>query len=266
MQLGYQLRFVDVDEHTWTIDPIELERVLSCEPAQVVMSVDTFGNPCDYPALSRLCADAGVVLLADSAAALGALHQGRPLATQATAHAYSMSFAKTLSAGGAGGAAVLPAGSDVDNDAGWTRSALMNELHAIVALDQLTVLDDLVRRRGRIAEIYQDAADRLGLRVQHVALGDRHSFVHYVVRVPHDAGREELAARLVALGVQTRPYFRALHPRYRPAASLPVTDRLDAEVLALPMSSEITEDDAEHVIIALERCLGAGTAVGVVEP
>ncbi len=64
-------------------------------------------------ALRAACA--GVPLVADSAAALGALAQGLPVGTQADAHAYSMSFAKTVSAGGSGGAVVLPA----DGDA-WT--------------------------------------------------------------------------------------------------------------------------------------------------
>ena len=38
---------------------------------------------------------------------------------------------------------------------------------------------------------------------------------------------------------------------------LPVTERLDGEVLALPMSSELTEEDAEQVVIAVRHCLAA---------
>jgi hypothetical protein len=34
-----------------------------------------------------------------------------------------------------------------------------------------------------------------------------------------------------------------------------VTERLDAEALALPMSSEITVEQAERVVAALRRCL-----------
>jgi len=36
-----------------------------------------------------------------------------------------------------------------------------------------------------------------------------------------------------------------------------VTERLDGEVLALPMSSELTEEDAEQVVIAVRHCLAA---------
>jgi dTDP-4-amino-4,6-dideoxygalactose transaminase len=41
---------------------------------------------------------------------------------------------------------------------------------------------------------------------------------------------------------------------------LPVTERLDAEVLALPMSSELTEEQAENVVTAVRYCMGRLTA------
>jgi dTDP-4-amino-4,6-dideoxygalactose transaminase len=254
VQLGYRVRFVDVDDATWTLDPAALAAALAAEPIALVACVDTFGNPCDYKALRLVCDAAGVPLVADSAAGLGSLCQGRPLAGQAMAHAYSMSFAKVLSAGGAGGAVVLPAGAQLPPAAGWAPSDLMNELHAVVALDQLAVLDDMVRRREQVAAVYLEAASGLGVDVQQVRPGDLRNWTHFVMRVRH---RKALAAELARLGVGTKPYFRALHRHeFDPgAAHLPVTDRLDAEALALPMSSEITTADAERVVLALERCL-----------
>ena len=199
-----------------------------------------------------MSAAAGVPLLADSAAALGSLHQGRPVAQQADAHAYSMSFAKVVSAGGAGGALVLPAEAAervLADPAGWTRSELMNELHAVVALDQLTVLDDLVRWRSEVAAAYAE----LPLRTQRIRAGDRHSFVHWVARVPDRAG---LQRRLDDLGVRTKPYFGAIHRGpLGNGERLPVTEALDVEALALPLSSEITVEQAERVVAAVRRSL-----------
>jgi len=252
VQLGYRLRFADVDPRTWTLCPGAVAAALVPGDVRLVLAVDTFGNPCDYPALRAVCAEAGVPLLADSAAGLGSLQQGRPVAQQADAHAYSMSFAKVLSAGGAGGALVLPAEAAervVADPAGWTRSELMNELHAVVALDQLAVLDDLVRWRAEVAAVYAG----LPLRTQEVRDGDRHSFVHWVARV---AQRARLQRRLDALGVRTKPYFAAVHLGPLGAGEpLPVTEALDAEALALPLSSEITVEQAERVVAAVRRSL-----------
>jgi dTDP-4-amino-4,6-dideoxygalactose transaminase/nucleoside-diphosphate-sugar epimerase len=262
LQLGYTPQFVDVDERSWTLDAAALASVLADEPVGVVVSVDTFGNPCDYRALTRVCADAGVPLVADSAAALGSLYRGRPVGTQADTHAFSMSFAKVLSAGGAGGALVVRNGSGAERLDGWTRSALMDELHAVAALDQLTALEELVARRQAVAQIYDRAASRTGAVVpQRVADGDRHSYVHWVARFPR---RERVARELARLGVETRDYFRALHVGSADAdldVRLPATERLDREVLALPMSSELTGEDADGVAVALELALDRSTRV-----
>jgi dTDP-4-amino-4,6-dideoxygalactose transaminase len=225
-------------------------------PVALVVCVDTFGNPCDYQALCAVCTEAQVPLIADSAAALGSRHAGQPVGTQADAHAYSMSFAKVLSAAGAGGAVVLRTSAVKHNHDIWLRSALMDEIHAVAALDQLAVLAELVERRNRIAAIYAGALGHFDpISTQHVTPENRHSYVHWVMRVPQ---RPLLARRLARLGVETREYFRALHLDGQALARplrLPVTQALDAEVLALPMSSELTDEDAETVVAALEIAL-----------
>jgi dTDP-4-amino-4,6-dideoxygalactose transaminase/nucleoside-diphosphate-sugar epimerase len=261
LQLGYQLRFVDVDNRTWTMDAALLRGELASRTARLVVCVDTFGNPCDYAALRQVCHEAGVPLVSDSAASLGSRSHGDPVAMQADGHAYSMSFAKVLSAGGAGGAAVLPADAAAAlqrGPANWCRSEMMDELHAIYALDQLRLLDELVRRRDRVAAIYHDGLSGVpGLVPQEIRPGDTHSFVHWVMRVPQPPGRDALQGSLLGYGVQTKPYFRALHlTAMGNGERLPVTERLDAEVLALPMSSELTEEQAENVVMVVRHCLG----------
>jgi dTDP-4-amino-4,6-dideoxygalactose transaminase/nucleoside-diphosphate-sugar epimerase len=254
VQLGYSIRFVDVDEPHWTLDPAEVEAALAEEPAaRLVLTVDTFGNPCDYASLNAACDRFGAVLVADSAAALGSRRGGRPLATQAAAHAYSMSFAKVVSAAGAGGAVAFREAPRLSVEAGWTRSAFMDELHAIAALDQLRTIEELVARREVVAGIYEEAvADAPGLVAQEVDPADRHSRVHWVMRVLGPGRSDAMRAELDALGVRTKDYFRALHLGSHAApVRLPVTDLLQDEVMALPMSSELVMEDAEAVAAAL---------------
>lgn len=254
VQFGYGLRFVDVDPWSWTLDPAGAEAALSDGRVSLVVGVDTFGNPCSYPALADMCRRRGVPLVADSAAALGSTCAGRPVGTQADAHAFSMSFAKALTAAGSGGAVVFTAGARRHGLGPWLSSSMMDELHAVAALDQLALLPDLVQRRNRVAQIYQQAAGRVGgLVTQGVAPQNRHSYVHWVVQT---ADRERLAGELAGLGVETKPYFPAQHLHHElPAAEvhLAVTERLDREVLALPMSSELSDGEAELVAVAVEE-------------
>jgi dTDP-4-amino-4,6-dideoxygalactose transaminase len=128
----------------------------------------------------------------------------------------------------------------------------MNELHAVVALDQLSVLGDLVRWRAEVAAVYAG----LPLETQLVRDGDRHSYVHWVARV---ADRDGLQRRLAELGVGTKPYFAAVHRGPLGAGgSLAVTDALHTEALALPLSSEMTVEQAERVVAAVRRSLPSG--------
>ena len=262
-QLGYRIRFVDVDPIHWTMDADSLREALAPGDVAFVVAVDTFGHPADYPALQSECDAAGVPLLADSAAALGTTWKGRPVGTQAIAHAYSMSFAKVLSAGGAGGAVVLPEGVALDGPFGWTRSALMNELHAVVALDQLAVLEDMVVRRNRCADLYMEAGDRLGLDYQRVHPDARHSWVHFVYRIEGGpAERDRLSAEMARLGVGTKAYFLPLHSDGGDFGSVRVdgptlrtTDQLGEQALAVPMSSELNDEMVDRICIALESAL-----------
>lgn len=261
VQLGYMVRFVDVEAGSWNLDPAALEAALRDEPgAQVVVAVDTFGNPCDYEALNEVCDRFGVTLIGDSAAGLGSRRGGRPLATQAAAHAFSMSFAKVVSAAGAGGAVVFRRPPQWSEEAGWTRSALIDELHAVAALEQLETLEELVERRGAVARVYEEAIAAVpGIDLQQVAAGDRHSYVHWVLRADGAEHAEQLRRHLADLGVGTGNYFRAQHLGSRGPMPqlLPVTERLHDGVVALPMSSELTLEGAQHVAAACAEALAA---------
>lgn len=255
-QLGYAVRLVDVHPGTWTLDPDRLAGALADGAVRVVVAVDALGNPCDYARLVSVCRRAGVPLVADSAPALGSRHAGLPVGTQADAHAFSMSFAKVVSGGGSGGAVVVPADADLHSTENWARSAAMTEPSAIVALDNVAALEELIARRHRVAEVYDAALPGLRLIPQQVFAGNRHSFVHWVLRVDPHIGRDRLAAGLAAEGVGTKPYYDPLAGRLEAGSGpLPVTAGLHAEALALPMSSELSVDDAERVAAAVVRVL-----------
>jgi len=262
-QLGYRLRFADVDAGTWTLDPHSVRAALDPGDVRVVVAVDALGNPADYASLRATCAAAGVPLVADSAAALGACTGGVPVGQQADAHAFSMSFAKAVSAGGAGGAVVLPTSSvaALEDPPNWLRSSMLHEVHAVAALDLAEHLDELVTRRRALADTYRQLlAGAPDLVPQQERAGDRSAWVHWVARI--GAGRrDDLAARLAGAGVGTKPYYApVLHRsdwgRYAAASpALPVTEALDREVLALPMSSELVGGQAERVAVEVLRIL-----------
>jgi dTDP-4-amino-4,6-dideoxygalactose transaminase/nucleoside-diphosphate-sugar epimerase len=255
-QLGYELTYCDIDAGSWTLSPSALRRTLASRPIDLVVCVDALGNPVDYDEVQHICRSAGVPLVADSAPSLGAHYKGSPVGSQAEAHAFSMSFAKVVSAGGAGGFAVVPADADLTAGNNWLRSSTMPEINAIVALDQIEHIAALLRRRRAVASVYQQyAADTPALVPQRVANGNTHSYVHWVIRIQAPYQRDKLAGYLEQAGVITKPYYSPpLHDLLpgSPPHDLPETLDLAREVLALPMSSEMTVCDAERVVSALQ--------------
>jgi dTDP-4-amino-4,6-dideoxygalactose transaminase/nucleoside-diphosphate-sugar epimerase len=254
-QLGWTVRFVDVDPSSWTLAPGRVAEALHDPAVRLVVAVDALGNPCDYHALTPICEQAGVPLVADSAAALGSRHAGIPVGTQAHAHAFSMSFAKVVSGGGSGGAVVLAADADPSSRQNWLRSAAITEASAVGALDGVAALDELVARREEVAAVYREAlAGGSGFTAQEVRPGDRHSRVHWVARVDQAVGRDLLARALADEGIETKSYYEPLLG-LPDISALPVTSQLHEEALALPMSSELSLDEAERVVAATFRAL-----------
>lgn len=255
-QLGWTVRLLDVDPCTWTLDPAAVASALAEDTdVRLVVAVDALGNPCDHAALSAVCAAHEVAFVADSAPSLGAHSGGRPVGTQAPAHAFSLSFAKVVSGGGSGGAVVVPAEASLASAENWSRSATMTEASAIVALDGVTTLDALVTRRQVVAAEYAEALMSVpGLAMQQTTFGATHAYVHWVIRVSGSIGRERLAAALQREGVGTKPYYEPLHGSFS-CRDLPVTTGLHGEALALPMSSELSLDDAAQVAAATLRAL-----------
>jgi dTDP-4-amino-4,6-dideoxygalactose transaminase/nucleoside-diphosphate-sugar epimerase len=254
-QLGWAVRLVDVDPASWTLAPGAVESALLEGGVGVVVTVDALGNPSPYAQLVAVCDAGKVPLVADSAPSLGARYGRAPVGSQAATHAYSFSFAKVVSGGGSGGAVVLPAGAELRDRENWMRSAPIGEPSAVVALDGVEVLEVLIARRNAVAEVYHDAFAGAGdLVPQAVSPGNTHSWVHWVALVDDAIGRDRLAALLSAEGVQTKPYYEPLSPAFG-GEKLRVTAELHRRALALPMSSELTREDAERVVAAVRRSI-----------
>jgi dTDP-4-amino-4,6-dideoxygalactose transaminase len=102
--LGATPVFVDVDPRTFQIDPAHLRaRIADVRRAgrlrpRVLIGVDLFGQPADWPALSAIAAEEGLFTLDDCAQSFGATLAGRPLGTQAEATAVSFFPSKPLGA------------------------------------------------------------------------------------------------------------------------------------------------------------------------
>jgi perosamine synthetase len=72
--------------------------------------------------------------------------------------------------------------------------------------------------------------------------------------------RDELMARLLHRGIETRPVFSCLHqqPIYATGQTLPVAERIAAMGMSLPSAPGMRADDVERVVQAIREAADVG--------
>jgi len=80
LQFGAVPVFVDVNPHTYNIDPDQIEAAITAK-TKAVMLAHTLGNPFDLEAVTRLCKKHGLWLIEDCCDALGSTYGGKPVGT-----------------------------------------------------------------------------------------------------------------------------------------------------------------------------------------
>jgi perosamine synthetase len=222
-------------------------------------------------------------VIEDAACAAGSLYQGRPVGATASLAAFSFHPRKLLTTG-EGGMIVTP-DSEVATrlrrlrEHGMNVSAAqrhasqqpviesylevgynyrMTDMQAAVGLVQLGKLDQMIARRRALAERYQELlADIPGLTVVRDPDYGRTNYQAFWVLLPpgFPVGRNELLRLLADAGVSARRGIMASHlePAYagHQARPLPVTERLTAGSLILPLFHQMTEDEQDQVVSVL---------------
>ncbi len=275
--LGATPVFVDVDPRTFQIDPAHLAaRVAGVRRAgrlrpRAVIGVDLFGQPADWPALRALAAAADLFTLDDCAQSFGASVRGERLGRAADATATSFFPSKPLGAYGDGGALFTERAERAalyrslrTHGEGTTRyevlrtgmNGRLDTLQAAVLLSKLTVFEDELAARARIAAVY-DARLANAVTVPARVADSVSAWAIYAVLLPESASRDRVQAGLRAAGVPTAIYYpRPLHeqPAYRDAhdgAALPVSEDIATRILALPIHPDLTDVDVDRICTAV---------------
>ncbi|HET9073465.1 MAG TPA: DegT/DnrJ/EryC1/StrS family aminotransferase [Solirubrobacteraceae bacterium] len=272
--IGARPVFCDVDPESRNVT-VETVRAALTPATRAVVAVDLFGLPAP---VAEIRAATGLPVVEDAAQAIGASVGGVRAGALGDIATFSFYPSKNLGAFGDGGAVVT-------HDAGLAETVRALRFHGsrdkqtfeLVGfnsrLDELqaAILRILLRRldlwcdgRRAAAAAYEAAGmgDWVGLArtPAHV----RPAWHLYVVDHPE---ADRLAGALNAAGIQARGYYRtplhrqpAMAPYVDAGVQLPVTNRLSAEILALPMSPVLSAAQAAEVVTVIARALGAGPA------
>ncbi|HEY5999060.1 MAG TPA: DegT/DnrJ/EryC1/StrS family aminotransferase [bacterium] len=266
--------FVDVEEETFLMDPRLLRERLSPR-SRCIVPVHLAGQAADVPALREAAAGRDIRIVEDCAQACGATIGGRRVGSLGDAGAFSFYPTKVLGAFGDAGM-VVTAGEALAQRVRRLRfygmereyaaleegyNSRLDEVQAALLSVRLALLDEAVAGRRAIARRYDEALAGLGdLALPVTGAGRDHQYYLYTVRTPRrDALREHLATR----GIETKinyPHPVHLMQAYaflgwRPG-DLPVTERLAATVLSLPIYPEMPPAHQSLVVDAVRDFFG----------
>jgi UDP-2-acetamido-2-deoxy-ribo-hexuluronate aminotransferase len=270
--LGITPVFADILPGTFNLDPADIERKITPR-TKAIVPVHLFGQVADMEAIMAIAEKHGLYVIEDNAQAIGAHYtfsDGRKARSGSIGHVASTSFfpSKNLGCYGDGGA--LFTNDDdiarklrrVCNHGSEKRyyhevvgvNSRLDTLQAAILGVKLKHLDDYAAARNRAAAYYDAAFHGM----DHVHVPERsplstHVFHQYTLRIT-GGHRDGLRQHLEANGVPSMIYYpvpchlqKAYHNADFPAGSLAVTEQLAAEVLSLPMSTELDDEQLAHI-------------------
>ena len=258
--------FADIEEASFNIDPEQLEAAITPR-TKAVMPVHLYGQPCDMDHISSIAKRHGLIVLEDAAQAVGATYGDRHIGTFGTA-VFSLYATKNVMTGEGG--MITTDSDEVADLARLLRNHGMRnryeyemlgfnfrltDVMAAIGIAQLGRIDEATRRRTSNAAYL--SAHLSGVVTPVVKEGRTHVWHQYTIRLPHGVDRNEVAHRLGQAGIGTGVFYpRGAHrfPHIQAETgevSLPVTDRVAASVLSLPVHPLVERADLERIVAAV---------------
>jgi dTDP-4-amino-4,6-dideoxygalactose transaminase len=264
--------FVDIDPATFNLDPQQVRAKIT-RRTRGIIPVHLFGQMADMEAINAIAAEHGIPVIEDAAQAIGAKRNGKVACSMGLAGCLSFYPTKNLGAFG-------DAGAICTNDDKFAETCRLLRVHgsghayhhklvggmfrmagiqgAVLGV-KLKYLDGWHESRRRNAALYDKLLAGSKVITPHIDDGNWSIYNQYVVRVPD---RDRVKQQLADKGIGSAIYYPIpLHEQecfrqlgYK-RGDLPETERACAEVLALPIYPELTEDELRYVVAELRRAV-----------
>ncbi|HKP91727.1 MAG TPA: DegT/DnrJ/EryC1/StrS family aminotransferase [Thermoleophilaceae bacterium] len=260
--------FCDVDPDTCCMTRATARAAVT-ERTRAIVPVHLFGNVADVAELR----DLGLPILEDAAQAAGAGLGGRRAGALGDAATFSFYPSKNLGGLGDGGA-IATDRDDVAETARRLRfhgstdkrthdavgyNSRLDELQAAALRVLLPELDGWTERRRAAAAAYEEHGIADVLTPPRPTPGADHAYHLYVAR--HDRA-DDLIGALTDQGIGARGYYRTpvhLQPAMAkyggPNLSLPATNDIAQTNLALPMGTDLSDEQAAQVVQACKAAV-----------
>jgi UDP-2-acetamido-2-deoxy-ribo-hexuluronate aminotransferase len=270
LHVGASPVFVDILPGSYAMDPDRVAEVIGGR-SKAIMPVHLFCQTADISTLCELAAEHDLLVVEDSAEAIGMRVNGVHAGLFGLGGALSFFPTKTLGALGDAGA-VITDDSEIASCVrrlrchGWEqdsrryvemgRSSQADEIQAAVLRTRIEHLDNDIDRRAELASRYTASLAELApaVRTPYLAPAKQQSNPVWYVYLIETDHRDDLARFLAERGVGTEVYYpRPLSAQPCLAGvpgaqhAVPVAAMASRRALALPLYPDLTADQVDHV-------------------
>ncbi len=260
-ELGLKVRLIDPDEQTMCLNLADAARNAN-DRTRVVAVTHLYGNPSWDEEAAAALRQNGVIIMEDNAQAIGAAWHGHKTGSLGDASAQSFYPSKNIGALGDAGAVcssdsqLIAAVRSLHNYGSDRQyhfkyrgyNSRMDEMQAALLRIKLRHLGEVTALRNRAAAVYNASISHPDIQTPAMLHGCTQAWHQYILRSHR---RDELAEYLRSNGVGTMIHY-PIPPHRQPCyegmldGSYPLTDRLAAEVLSIPIA-DIDEREASEI-------------------
>jgi perosamine synthetase len=271
---------VDSESETWNLN-LDLVESLISPRTKAILPVHLFGHPVDMDRLEPIARRHGLLLIEDCAESHGALVRGRMTGSFGHMSCFSFYANKVITTGEGG--MILTDDDDLAADLRLLRNLAfgtprfyherpaynfrMTGMQAALGLAQMQRIDDIVKKKRRVAHLYDARlGDLAQLQLPCEKEWARSVYWMYGVVIREAAGldRTSLMERLRDAGIETRTFFcpMGLQPFLRAQQGFrdvpcPVAAGLWDRGFYLPSSPLLTEETVDYICAAVRKALAA---------
>ena len=260
---------VEPDLETYNLDISKIEAAITPK-TKAIMVVHLYGRVCWSEQLETIAKKHNLKIIEDNAQAIGAEWDGIKTGNLGDAAGFSFYPGKNLGALGDAGVTTTN-----DDELAMTMRALanygshkkyenkykglnsrMDELQAAFLSVKLKYIDEENQKRRKVAEQYVHGIKNQSIILPQLPTGSQEHVWHlFVIRAKN---RERLQQFLTDKGIQTLIHYPI--PPHRQQAykelgneNLPIGEKIHAEVLSLPISPVMSDEEVEKLIYEINR-------------
>jgi len=286
-KLGAKPIFVDIEKNFLNIDPVKIEQAIT-KRTRAVICVHYAGMGCAMKEILKIGKDYKLSIIEDAAQAVGSKYDGKYLGTIGDIGCFSFHETKNLTCG-EGGAFLtnnkkIAEKAEIIREKGTNRSQfirfkldkytwldlgssyVLSDILAAILFEQFKKLEFIISRRSKIGLMYLEGLRQLEQKgkiiLPKLQAGNDFNWHIFYFRVSSEKERDYALKKLKKKGIGATFHFVPLH--LSPYAmkeygykkgDFPVTEKISATLIRLPIYPDLSSSDQGYVIDSLNEML-----------